>query len=67
MTNALLLKSKIALRGITQKEIGQKLGVFDGALSLKINNKQPFTLSQVKELKNLLNLTSEEVVEIFLN
>ena len=67
MTNTLLLKSKFALKGMTQKELCEKMGIFSGSLSLKVNNKVAFTVPQIKQLKNLLNLTSEEVVEIFFN
>ena len=36
-------------------------------LTQKINNNQPFRVEEIAKIKKILNLTNDEVVEIFIN
>lgn len=65
MQNNNLLKATIRERGVTQCHLAKELGISDQSLSLKINGKSDFKLSEIKRLKALLHLTTAEVIGIF--
>ena len=67
MTNKNLLKSKLALKGYTQKVVARKILMKEQTLTQKINNNQPFRTEEIARMKKILNLTNDEVVEIFIN
>ena len=67
MTNKNLLKSKLALKGYTQKVVARKILMKEPTLTQKINNNQPFRTEEIARMKKILNLTNDEVVEIFIN
>ena len=67
MTNKNLLKSKLALKGYTQKVVARKILMKEPTLTQKINNNQPFRTEEIAKIKKILNLTNDEVVEIFIN
>ena len=67
MTNKNLLKSKLALKGYTQKVVARKISMKEPTLTQKINNNQPFRTEEIARMKKILNLTNDEVVEIFIN
>ena len=67
MTNKNLLKSKLALKGYTQKAIAGKILMKEPTLTQKINNNQPFRVEEIAKIKKILNLTNDEGVEIFIN
>nr|WP_195366009.1 helix-turn-helix transcriptional regulator [[Eubacterium] tenue] len=56
-----------AKHDLTQKDLAQKLGVEKASYCRKENGKSAFSLEDVIKLKNIFNLTPEEVVKIFLN
>ena len=67
MVNVNQLKSRIVMGGYTQKEISQLMGLSEGALSNKINNKAAFYLCEVDLLCDILKITSnQEKIDIFL-
>lgn len=61
------LKTIIKGKGLKLSWIACKLGITQQALSLKMNGKSCFTLPQVKVLKELLDLSPYQVIEIFLS
>lgn len=62
-----ILKSKMILQEKTQAEIAKVLDLSLVAVSKKINGVIKFNLEEVKKIKQYLNLTNDEVVEIFLD
>ena len=66
MINQNLLKSKIALSGLTFKELAQKIGIPYQSLITRKSGKIEFNSSEIKALKEILNLTNDDVAEIFL-
>ena len=63
--NTLLLKSKRALFKVTQKDMADKLGITYVTYSLKENDKLEFTRKEISTISKVLNLTLEDVNEIF--
>ena len=67
MINKQLLKSKMILREITQPQIAKKLGLSITSINQKINGNIIFKPKEIKEIRNLLDLSNDETVEIFLS
>lgn len=67
MINKQLLKSKMILREITQLQIAKKLGLSITSINQKINGNIIFKPKEIKEIRNLLDLSNDETVEIFLS
>ncbi len=67
MINKQLLKSKMILREITQLQIAKKLGLSITSINQKINGNIIFKPKEIKEIQNLLGLSNDETVEIFLS
>lgn len=67
MINKQLLKSKMILREITQPQIAKKLGLSITSINQKINGNIIFKPKEIKEIRNLLGLSNDETVEIFLS
>ena len=67
MINRNLLDSKLALKGKNQNHIAKLIGKTIGTTNLKFNGKVKFTFKEIKQVKELLNLTNDEVVESFIN
>lgn len=65
--NVNLLKSKMALKGDTQFDLGKALGITKASMSVKMTGKNPFKLNEVKFIADRYELTNDEIVEIFLN
>ena len=66
MVNQNLLKSKIALSGLTFKELAQKIGIPYQNFSKRKAGKIEFNAKEIKALKEVLNLTNDDVTELFL-
>ena len=62
-----ILKSKLSLKEKTQKDLAKALGLSKVSLSKKVNGLLRFSLPEVKKVKDYLDLTNDEVVEIFIN
>ena len=62
-----ILKSKISLKEKTQKDLAKALGLSKVSVSKKVNGLLRFSLPEVKKVKDYLDLTNDEVVEIFIN
>lgn len=67
MTNIGLLKEKIDNSGLKVNKITEKLGISKTAYHNKMNGKVEFKSGEIKTLKFMLQLTNEEVVNIFLS
>ncbi len=61
-----ILKSKLTLRERTQRDLAKALGLSEVSTNKKVNGTIKFSLNEVKKIKEYLNLTNDEVVEIFL-
>lgn len=62
-----LLKSKMALYGDKQKDLAQKLEISETSLSKKMNEtgKAEFTKKEMQKIKEIYDLTVEELNVIF--
>ena len=61
------LKGKVAEQGKNQKELMDTLGLKYVAINKKFNGKTKFTTEEISKIKDVLSLTNDEVVEIFLS
>ena len=59
-------KSVMVLHGDTQRTLAEALEMAELTLSKKLNEKNEFTQSEIKAIKNRYNLTPDEVDAIFL-
>lgn len=67
MTNTFLLEEHLDRKGYKKGFIAKTLGITPNALRRKMTNKSEFKSSEVKALSELLDLTFEEIREIFFN
>ena len=67
MINQNLLNSKVALSGLTFKELAKKIGMPYQSFNNRKTGKIEFNSSEIKALKEILNLTNDDVAEIFFN
>lgn len=65
MTNTQLFKSYLVLRGITIQELSEMVDIPTSTLSNKINNKNDFKTSEVNAIAKKLDLTQEQIMEVF--
>lgn len=63
--NANKLKGKITENGYTIKTLAPKLELCETSLRRKINEKSEFTLNETLKLKEALNLTNQDYLDIF--
>ena len=59
------LKAKMAERGETTTHLATVLGITVGAANRKVNGHTEFKLSDILAVKDWLNLTYDELIEIF--
>lgn len=67
MINQNLLNSKVALSGLTFKELAKKIGMPYQSFNNRKTGKIEFNSSEIKALKEVLNLTNDDVEAIFLS
>ena len=65
MVNTEKILSRIREMGLKQRDIAASLGIKQSSLSLKINNKRPFYLSEAVLLAKLLQITDDEFGSYF--
>lgn len=65
MTNTTLLRQKIDESGYKLQFLAEKCGLTYYGLMKKVNNETEFKASEIMRLKELLNLTDEDVTDIF--
>lgn len=63
--NSKLLKSVMVLNDDNVTTLAQKLGITRQTLSLKIEGYNDFKQSEICTIKNLYNLSRDEIFEIF--
>lgn len=67
MLNINKLKSYLALKGMTIKDLAEAIGMSISTLSNKINGKTEFTASEIAQIQTTLDIPDEEVLDIFIN
>lgn len=67
MTDTIKLKGKIVGNGFTITSLAKKLKTSKPTLSQKVNNKIKFSQEDMREISQILNLTGDEIKEIFLS
>ena len=66
-TNMAKLKGKIAECGMTQEEVAERLGADSSTFSRKMKaDGLSFTVEQMHKLVEILNMTPQEAIQIFL-
>ena len=65
--NMKLFKQKRREKGITQEDLATHFGYLRQNVSNKERQLQRWKLSEIKELMSILELTPEEVIEIFID
>ena len=67
MVNSRLIKGKMVIKGYTQRRVSKVLGISEGTLSSKINNRSPFTLGEIEKICAMLDIEDNaEKIKIFL-
>ena len=67
MIKANIFKSKLALNNLLAKDILSELRITRQTYNQKLKGLQPFNNNEISKLKKLLNLSNDEVAEIFLD
>ena len=67
MLNRKLLDSKMALKGTTQRSLAKYLKKSEVAINKKFQGILKFSVDDISKIKDYLDLTNDEVVEIFIN
>lgn len=67
MTNTNKLKAKIAERGLTMKELAENINISSSTFSQKVSGKVKFSQDDIRKIDKKLNLTADELREIFLS
>ena len=65
--NATKLKTKIKEKGFSISTIAILIGVHNSLLHKKINGYEPMSIYEAMCIKEILNLTNEEALDIFLS
>lgn len=60
-----LLKAKMVAKGVSAKELADKIGINTVTLYRKINGKTEFTRSEMQIIKSVFNLNKGEMDSIF--
>lgn len=60
-----LLKDLINEKGLKLEYVAGKLGITRESMSAKINGRRDFRLSEVQMLKQILNLSANDILTIF--
>lgn len=67
MTDLVQLKKRIDDSGLKVSKIAEKMGISTTAYHNKVNGKVEFKSTEIKTLQEVLNLTGEDVLNIFLS
>lgn len=60
------LKSILTLKNMSIKDLSKKVGISYNQLLRKINGISEFRPKEIKKIKETLNLSDNEIIEIFL-
>lgn len=61
-----LLKSKRALKGLTQQQVAREIGINTKSYNLKENGRVKFTIDEASRISKCLEIGLDELNEIFL-
>lgn len=64
--NAFKLKAKIVERNMTMEELANRIGISTATLYRKVRNPLRMTLMEVVKIKDVLGITDQEAIDIFL-
>lgn len=64
MVNTQMLKAAITKKGLNQSQLAAQMGICKASLSYKLNNLTEFTIGEVEQMCNILDI-SDEFMEIF--
>ena len=67
MTDTLRLKAALVRRGVTIERLSKMVNLSTASLSMKINGKREFKVSEILSMQEALQITDEERDLIFLN
>lgn len=67
MVSRKLLMSKLVAKDMTISDLADAIGIHAVTLRRKINNHRQFTIDEVNAIRKALNLTWQDVVDIFFN
>lgn len=59
------LLGRIKECGYTQKTLAEKIGINQGTMSEKLNNKFAFTVTEMDAIRKVLNITKKEIGDYF--
>ena len=59
--NGRIIKAYMVLRGISQKELAERIGIVVSTLNFKINGKVPFNRDEMELISRVLNAPIEEL------
>ena len=65
MVNKKILKSKLALKGISANQLINYIGLSHSSYWYKINGRIKFNMSEISGIKKILELNNEEILDIF--
>ena len=66
MLNKNLLKAKATIKGITVKGLAEKMEMNYNTFQQKFLSRTPFRPQEIQKIQEILELTNDEVVEIFI-
>lgn len=61
------LRGRLVEKRYTQEKIAVKLGLSLRSVNRRVTSQKPFNNNEISKLKKLLNLSNDEVAEIFLD
>ena len=61
------IKTKLFEKGVTYSEASQKIGISKYSFTKKVNGKSKFSVDEAEKLSRLLELSNDEIVNIFFN
>lgn len=65
MTDINKLKAAIVRNGMTAYSLAEAIGISKQSLSYKMNNKRDFRAPEIDSIVKVLNLTPDEIADIF--
>lgn len=60
-----ILKEKIRNKKLSYKKLSEKMRISESGFNKKINGKYFFTQAEIYELKKMIELSNDELVQIF--
>ena len=60
-----ILKEKIREKKLSYKKLSEKMRISESGLNKKMNRKNFFTQAEIYELKKMIELSNDELVQIF--